>query len=149
MVRKLPLLPLSTSPDWLSFVLAAGLTAVAARPVAEVAPQAHYGSVARRLVSMLERHHVLQQRFDDEMSRRAWTNLVTQYDPAHMIFRQDDIAQFARMETGIDDALKSGDVSFGYEVYRVFAQRLAERVDFVTNLLQKTTFDFTVKEDYQ
>ena len=129
--------------------LAAGLTAVAARPVAEVAPQAHYGSVARRLVSMLERHHVLQQRFDDEMSRRAWTNLVTQYDPAHMIFRQDDIAQFARMETGIDDALKSGDVSFGYEVYRVFAQRLAERVDFVTNLLQKTTFDFTVKEDYQ
>ena len=121
----------------------------AGRPDADVKPQPHYGSVARRLVNMLERHHVLQQRFDDEMSRRAWTNLVTQYDPAHMIFLKSDVDRFSRMETGIDDALRSGDVTFGYEVFKVFSERLAGRVDFVTNLLNTTEFDFTKNEEYK
>ena len=119
------------------------------RPAVEVKPQAHYATVARRLVGMLERHHVLQQRFDDEISRRAWTNLVTQYDPAHMIFLKADIDRFSRMDTGIDDALRAGDVSFGYDVYNVFCERLAGRVGFVTNLLQTTEFDFTKNEEYK
>ena len=130
-------------------MLPLSFAAFANRPVSEVKPQAHYGSVARRLVNMLERHHVLQQRFDDEMSRRAWTNLVTQYDPAHMIFLKGDIDRFSRMETGIDDALRAGDVSFGYEVFQVFADRLSGRVEFVTNLLQQTEFDFTKSEEYK
>ena len=130
--------------------LAAAMAALAEPPAAtDVKPQEHYGLVARRLVNVLERHHVIQQSFDDEKSRRAWTNLVTQYDPAHMIFFKGDIDRFARMETGIDDALKSGDVTFGYEVYSVFADRLAERVSFVTNLLQTTEFDFSEKEEYK
>ncbi len=117
-------------------------------PKAEVKPQAHYGAVARRLVSMLERHHVLQRRFDDEMSRRAWTNLVTRYDPAHMIFLQSDIDRFAVMQTQVDDQLRRGDVSFGYEIFRVFSERLADRLVYVTNLLETTQFDFTGKEEY-
>ena len=135
----------------LMFLLAvsAMASAFAGRPASDVKPQPHYGSVARRLVNMLERHHVLQRRFDDEMSRRAWTNLVTQYDPAHMIFLKSDIDRFSRMETGIDDALRSGDVSFGYEVFHVFCDRLAGRVGFVTNLLGTAEFDFTKNEEYK
>ena len=129
--------------------IAVAAAAFAERPAGDVKPQAHYGAVARRLVSMLERHHVLQQRFNDEMSRRAWTNLVTQYDPAHMIFLKSDIDRFSQMETGIDDALRRGDVSFGYDVFKVFCDRLAGRVQFVTNLLQDTEFDFTQKEKYK
>ena len=133
----------------MGLALAGTLAAGADRPATDVKPQAHYGSVARRLVNMLEQHHVLRHSFDDEISRRAWTNLVTQYDPAHMIFLKSDIDNFARMETGIDDALKAKDVSFGYEVYRVFCDRLANRVTFVTNLLQTTEFDFTKEEEYR
>ena len=129
--------------------LAGTLALQADRPAADVKPQAHYGSVARRLVNMLEQHHVLQHRFDDEISRRAWTNLVTQYDPAHMIFLKSDLDRFAYMETQIDDALRAKDVSFGYEIYRVFCERLADRVNFVTNLLQTTEFDFSKEEEYR
>ena len=129
--------------------LAGTLVAQADRPATDVKPQAHYGSVARRLVNMLEQHHVLQHRFDDEISRRAWTNLVTQYDPAHMIFLKSDLDRFAYMETQIDDALRAKDVSFGYEIYRVFCERLADRVNFVTNLLQTTEFDFSKEEEYR
>ena len=133
----------------MAVALAGALVARADRPAADVKPQAHYGSVARRLVNMLEHHHVLQHRFDDEISRRAWTNLVTQYDPAHMIFLKSDLDRFAHMETQIDDALRAKDVSFGYEIYRVFCERLADRVNFVTNLLQTTEFDFSKEEEYR
>ncbi len=144
--RKAPNMKMALLAAFAAGVFAAS---AAGRPVADVQPQKHYGSVARRLVGMLERHHVLQRRFDDEMSRRAWTNLVTQYDPAHMIFLKDDLDRFSHMETGIDDAFRKGDVSFGYEVYRVFSERLADRVDFVTNLLLTTEFDFSKDEEYR
>ena len=133
----------------LGMAMLAAAAARAERPTAEVKPQEHYGAVARRLVAMLERHHVLQSRFDDSMSRRAWTNLVTRYDPAHMIFLKSDIDRFAVMETRIDDQLRQGDVSFGYEIFRTFSERLAERTEFVTNLLATTEFDFSRKEEYQ
>ena len=114
-----------------------------------LAPQPYYGEVAQRVVKHLENKHVLRHPFDDEMSRRAWTNLVSNYDYSRMVFRKPDIERFAAMETKIDDALRSGDVSFVYDMHRLFLARIAERVDFVTNLLNKTEFDFSVDEDYQ
>ena len=112
-------------------------------------PQPYYGEVSQKVVKHLENKHVLRHPFDDEMSRRAWTNLVSNYDYSRMVFRKPDIERFAAMETKIDDALRSGDVSFVYDMHRLFLARIAERVDFVTNLLNKTEFDFSVDEDYQ
>ena len=47
---------------------------------AALVPQPYYGDVAQEVVNRLERRHVLRRQFDDEMSRRAWTNLVSSYD---------------------------------------------------------------------
>ena len=114
-----------------------------------LAPQPYYGKVAQEVVKRLEKKHVLRHPFDDEMSRRAWTNLVSNYDYSRMVFRKPDIDRFAEMETKIDDALRGGDVSFVYDMHRLFLERIAERVDFVTNLLLKTEFDFSVDESYR
>ncbi|MBR4476921.1 MAG: hypothetical protein IKO87_05225, partial [Kiritimatiellae bacterium] len=52
--------------------------ALFAAETAEIQP--YYGKIATRLAAMLPRNHVLQQRLDDMISQRAWTNLVTYYD---------------------------------------------------------------------
>ena len=114
----------------------------------DVRPLPHYGRIARKVVGILNRKHVLSHAFDDEMSRKAWSNLVTQCDYSHSVFLQSDLDAWAEMETRIDDALREGDVSFGYEVHRVFVKRLGERVAFVTNLLETQELDFSVQEDY-
>ena len=134
------------------FALVAGcmmLAAAGTNASSVLAPQPYYGKIAQEVVKRLERKHVLRHPFDDEISRRAWTNLVTNYDYNRMVFRKPDIDRFAEMELKIDDALKNGDVSFVYDVHRLFLERIAERVDFVTNLLLKTEFDFSVDEDYR
>jgi len=116
---------------------------------AELKPQPYYSRIAQRAMQMLQSYHVLQRPVDDEISRRAWTNLITQFDFSHAVFLQEDLDRFAPMQTQIDDALLSGDVSFVFDVYKVFAERYADRIAFATNLLEKTEFDFSVDEEYR
>ena len=136
-----------------SFVLLL-FAAVAASAVAQtnrqsdLTPQPYYGKVAQEVVKRLEKKHVLRRRFDDEMSKRAWTNLVANYDYNRMVFLRSDIDRFASMEKGIDDAIARGDVSFVYDMHKVFIKRIADRVNYVTNLLLTTEFDFSVDENY-
>jgi carboxyl-terminal processing protease len=97
---------------------------------------------------MLPYYHVLQKPLDDEISRRAWTNLVTYYDFDHTIFLQSDLDNFSNRLNRIDDEIRIGDVSFGFEVFRVFCERIKERVDFATNLIASTKWDFSTHESY-
>lgn len=116
---------------------------------AAVEPRQYYGHIGRRLGDMLPKYHVLHQPLGDEISRRAWTNLVTFYDFDHSVFLQSDLDRFAKHELRIDDDIKGADVSFGFEVYNLYVERLKERVDFATNLLAKGEWDFSVDETYR
>ena len=114
----------------------------------DVRPLPHYGRVGQKVVGILNRKHILAHPFDDEMSRKAWSNLVTQCDYSHSVFLQSDLDAWEPMQTRIDDALRAGDVSFGFDVHRVFVKRLGERVAFVTNILETQEFDFSSEEVY-
>jgi len=112
-------------------------------------PQPYYGRVAQRLAGMLPKCHVLQKPFDDEISRKAWTNLVTFYDFDHSVFLKSDLDALSSHELTLDDELKAGDVSFGYDVYDLYCRRLKERIDFATNLAMTAEFDFTTNEIFR
>jgi len=123
--------------------------AVALSAGAAVEPRNYYGNVAKRLGDMLPRFHVLQQELNDEISQRAWTNLVTFYDFDHSIFLKSDLDRLSAHAKTIDDELQNADVSFGFEVYNLYVARLNERVGFATNLLTKGGWDFSVAETYR
>ena len=116
---------------------------------AQVEPRNYYGNIGKRLGDMLPKFHVLQQRLDDEISQRAWTNLVTWYDFDHSVFLQSDLDRFAAHQTTIDDELRRSDVSFGFEVHNLYVERLRERIAFATNLLAKGEWDFSTNETYR
>ena len=114
-----------------------------------ITPKPYYGRIAQRMATMLPRYHVLQQPLNDEISRRAWTNIVTFYDFDHSVFLKSDLDALAVHETTIDDELVAGDVSFGYQIYSLYCERLRERIDYATNLLAKGEWDFSVDENYR
>lgn len=109
-------------------------------------PQEHYGSIARKVANMLPAYHVTQRPLDEEISQRAWTNLVTMYDYNHAVFLQSDLDRFAPMQTKIGAALRKGDISFVYDVHKTFVLRLAECVGFVTNYLETSEINFSTVE---
>ena len=115
----------------------------------DVQPQPYYGVVGQRLATMMTRYHVLQQPMDDDISQRAWTNLVTFYDYDHSVFLKSDLEKLAEHEKTIDNEIKGGDISSGFDIYRLYCERLRERIDFATNLLATTEFDFTSNETYR
>jgi len=117
--------------------------------VASVQPRNYYGKIAQRLSDTLPQTHVLQHRLDDEISQRAWTNLVTSYDFDHSVFLTSDLEKLAAHEKTIDDELKAGDVSFGYAVHAIYTERLQERLLFATNLLAHGDWDFASNEVYR
>lgn len=123
--------------------------AVETNGLKKAVPRNYYGRIGQRMASMLPRYHVRQWSMNDEISRRAWTNLVSFYDFDHSVFLQEDLDLLAQHETTIDDELNAGKIDFGFEVYELYCQRLRERIDFVTNLLLTTTFDFTTNEVYR
>ena len=128
-------------------LLAATLPAIALAN--EVVPRSYYGRIAQRLGGMLPRVHVLQQRLDDTISQRAWTNLVTFYDFDHSVFLKSDLERLAAHEKTIDDEIQSANVKFGYEVYNLYVERLRERIDYATNLIAAADWDFSVDETYR
>ncbi len=130
-------------------LFALAVCAAAAAAKANVVPQKYYGNIAPRMAKMLSRYHITQQPLDDEISRRAWTNIVTYYDFDHSVFLQSDLDLLAERQTTIDDELLSGNVSFGYDIYNLYCERLKERIDFATNLLAQANWDFSVDENYR
>ncbi len=112
-----------------------------------LAPQDYYGDIAKKVARMLQVGHVRQLNFDDSISQKAWTNLITLFDPDRSYFLQSDLKSFDDMQLKIDDAIKSGDVSFAYRVHSRFCTRLEERYAFTTNLLAQG-FSFTNTEVY-
>ena len=125
------------------------LSSLVLSATAAVEPRNYYGKIAKRLCDMLPRYHVLQKTLDDEISQRAWTNLVTFYDFDHSIFLQSDLDRLAKREKTLDDELTNGDVSFGYDVYNLYVERLRERIAFATNLLVTAEWDFSTNETYR
>ena len=118
-------------------------------PVKKLEPRNYDGRIARRLGDTLPRAHVLQQRLDDTISQRAWTNLVTFYDFDHSVFLQSDLDMLARRATRLDDEIRAEDASFGYDVYNLYVKRLRERMNFATNLIAKGEWDFASNEVYR
>ncbi len=134
-----------------AWVALAGFAEAQPPPVGEVEvkPQKYYGKIAKRFASMLPRYHVLQQPLNDEISQRAWTNLVTFYDYDHSVFLKGDLDSLSAHEKTLDDELRNGNVEFGFEVYNLYVKRLRERVYFATNLLARGEWDFSTNETYR
>ena len=82
---------MKTNRGLLAVLLAAAALSAAG---GKVEPRNYYGNIAQRLGDMLPKYHVLQQRLDDEISRRAWTNLVTFYDFDHSMFLKSDLEMY-------------------------------------------------------
>ena len=109
---------------------------------AAVEPRNYYGNAAKRLGDSLPKYHVLQQPMDDEISRRAWTNLVTFYDYDHSVFLKSDLDRLARHELTIDDEIgKDVDPDYNPQIDVGTVERCRERLTAAVQMYQRAKGD--------
>jgi len=95
--------------------------------------------------SYLEREHFTRRPIDDEIARRWFGIFLEALDPMKVYFLQSDVDAFMQKRESLDDLVKRGDVSFAYEVYQRFLERVDARLPLIEKLLS-TPQDFTAQE---
>lgn len=107
----------------------------------------HFPRLCSRFALLLESRHYLQKHIDEQVSAQAWTNYLMMLDYDRSYFLQSDVESFEPWRLRLHKDLKSGNLEFPLEVFKVFRQRLAERYEFVKKFLEEEQ-DYSVDEDY-
>lgn len=110
------------------------------------APGPDDARIAFVAAKLLEGQHFLQHPFDDEFSAKFLDRYLETLDPQHLHFTQEDLAEFDRYRTKLDDLTRMGDTSPAYRIFNRFYERLAQRVAYAGTLLQQEKFAFDTDE---
>ncbi len=97
---------------------------------------------------ILKNWHYEPKDFDDAFSKAVCKDFIDEIDPVKKYFTKEDITDFFRYETLIDDQLKREDLSFYHLVMERFQIRLKESEMYYKEILSHK-FNFEKKEIIQ
>lgn len=101
------------------------------------------------IVNTFLNEHVKYRTFDNKISERTLTNLLSAIDPGKYYFYQSDVDTFAkRYETLLDDLTKNEDFSFLDDIFGTYNKRFQEVNGFIDELLAMD-YTFTKEETIQ
>ncbi|HMC64416.1 MAG TPA: S41 family peptidase, partial [Gemmataceae bacterium] len=118
---------------------------IPARGQAEPKPGKQDRRVIEMVIAYVHQAHLTRPEIDDKLSKRLFQRYLNDLDSAKLYFLKEDVDEFKKQETELDDQLLRGNVTFAYEVYERFLTRLTERQKLIEELVN-APHDFTVKE---
>lgn len=100
---------------------------------------------ARLLESAQFSHH----RLDDELAAKFLDHYLDALDGEHLLFLQSDVEEFAGLRPQLAEMTREqGDTHPAHAVFSRYLERLRERTNYVTNLLQTENFTFGGHDEY-
>jgi carboxyl-terminal processing protease len=100
--------------------------------------------IAEIEADMLQTWQYSQHPFDQEISGRFLDRYLETLDYSHIYFLQSDINEFEAYRTNLHVlTLQDHDMTPCWIIFSRFMQRANERINYVTNLLATTKFDFS------
>ena len=131
-------------------VIASGCAGARAQEVAvgELQPKARQEKTTQVINKVLERFHYRKVNLDDAFADRIMTAYLKSLDANRSFFTQGEVDRFEREARQLDDDLKRGKVELGFEVFRLYRQRVEERTTFALALLDQG-FSFDQDEHYR
>jgi carboxyl-terminal processing protease len=147
--RWLTAIAVCASAVGLSALLGAAMTPTVPAPAAGavLAPTDQENYVARRVSDIIAREHYRRAPLDDRLSSLVLDRYLDAIDSGRSYFYASDIAEFEKYRYELDDAIKAGDVSPAFVIFRRFQQRSRERMNYAIELLAKKP-DFDIDESF-
>lgn len=136
------------TPSRAAYALTVGMTLLVATTIfaQQFSKQSPNDEITTKLVtSLVTRHHINKRPIDDEISKQLFDTFIEALDPQKLYFTQADIDRFARYRLILDDQVNEGNVSFAYEAFDVYRQRVDENIELAHKLID-VDHDFTVDE---
>src|SRR5579871_249388 len=113
----------------------AGLLLFTTRGPAEPVAGKQDQLVVRLVCDYLQRAHLNRPEIGEELSKHLFKRFLKDLDPTKGYFLKSDVEELRQHETGLGAALRKGDMSFAYQVYQRFVQRVAERLKLIEELV--------------
>lgn len=102
-------------------------------------------ATVKLVAEMISKYHISQKPLDDRISAMILNKFIKDLDSQKLYYLKSDIDGFARYRDQLDDLLKMGQISFAYEAFKLYLQRLDERL-VVAHKLIDAPHDFSIDE---
>ncbi len=111
-------------------------------------PEPHHSRVAKEIVSAIRLYHYEKQELDDSLSSLIFDKYIKMIDGNKLYLLKSDVDKFAKYRYQLDDQLAEGNLSFAYDLYNIFTERAADRVQYTLSL-KEAEFNFNANESYK
>ncbi|MES9960426.1 MAG: carboxy terminal-processing peptidase [Sedimenticola sp.] len=116
--------------------------------VSELKPTREQRQAVLLITRVIDKYHYKDQRLDDRFSSEIFDRYLEALDPNKSFFTQRDINSFEVYRNHLDDALHQVRLEPAFNIFKVFRQRMDERVEHALQVVEQD-FDFTVDEEYR
>ncbi len=101
--------------------------------------------IVRTVADIMDKQHLSKHPLDDEISQRAFDQILRSLDPLKLYFLQQDVDEFNANRQKLDDFAKVGNIDFARVVFKVFLKRVDERVAMAQRQID-AEHDFSLDE---
>jgi len=102
-----------------------------------VDPAAYQSRVEKLVNTIISRYHYKKVNLNDSLSSVILDKYINSLDFSHSYFLASDIGKFDKYNHDVDDMIKDGELDFPFEIFKVFKQRMHQRLDYAESLLNK------------
>ena len=106
-------------------------------------------NITRATASLLERLQFSWRPPDERLSSEFLHRYLETLDGAHLLFLQSDLDDFSSFRPNLALRMAAGETRPAHIIYARYLERLAQQVNFATNLLHAAKFDFTGHDSWQ
>ncbi|MGQ9643534.1 MAG: carboxy terminal-processing peptidase [Ignavibacterium sp.] len=112
-----------------------------------ISPDSKHSIESQLVTTVLTRYHYNRVPLNDSLSVLIFNRYLNQLDGGKNYFLKSDIDDFSKYKFELDDFLANSNIQFFFDVFNVYLKRVAERMDYIDELLQNE-FDYTSNEYY-
>ena len=146
-IHKQPHLAVPSALVLLAGLLWGALPAQAADDPTQLAPEARHLTTQKSVARYLTQKHYNKKPLDDDLSSEFFDAYLQTLDPAHAYFDRADVASFEKYRYALDDAINTASLEAAFEIYTVFAQKRAHRMQGLLKILEAGVEQFRFDRD--
>lgn len=115
--------------------------------VQNIKPNEQQSLVLREVVQLIENYNYKKIKVNDSISSVVFDRYIKALDPSRYYFLADDIKEFEKYRTTLDDDFRNGDLSAPFYIFNVYLKRYNERIAYSMSQI-KGKYDFNQNDTY-
>ena len=115
--------------------------------VQNIKPDEQQSLVLREVVQLIENYNYKKIKINDSISSVIYDRYIKALDPSRYYFLADDIKEFEKYRTTLDDDFRIGDLSAPFYIFNVYLKRYNERINYSMSQI-KAKYDFNQNDTY-